>query len=69
MGAPLDAVVVGDGLLQPLLEVVISALPAKDMRKILSATLGNLGEEAGLGRVHSGGVGGHDWDRCDHWLV
>ena len=69
VGGPLDVVVVSDGLLQPLLEVVLPALPAKDIGKVVAAALGQLDKEARIGRVHRGGVRGDNWDRLYRRLV
>ena len=69
IGAPLDVVVVCDWPLKPLLEVVSAAFPAKDIRKVLAASFGQLDKEARIGSVHRGGVRGGNGDCLHHRLV
>ena len=58
------------GHIQPLIEVLRSAIPAKDVLEIVATTWLDLGPEPGVGRVHRGGVGGSgSRDRLYSWLV
>ena len=66
VSAPLHTVVAqSSGATQPLLVVLTSSLPAKDIRQELSTTSGQLDKEAGIGRVYRGGDRGDGWNRLN----
>ena len=65
--APPDIVLVVDGHLQPLVEVLRSAIPAKEVGHVVATAGLDLGEEPRIGRVHRGGVRGNSRDRLCSW--